>query len=196
VDRVRELYEWQPERVSASEIAKYAIPASNGSYQEPPPQQIIIPETPEASEIFREFDEETVRQGDANPPLACLWKKGEENARRVALIVHCSDSNSSMDISGVTARYSCDLVRYILESFVTNIAPEIVSNEIERRKRQLLRIVQQAGHCGISRGQLSKRSPWTDGSGRTKLVDDLVCSGEIALLPGDGGLRYFFTGDF
>ncbi|MFA5378839.1 MAG: hypothetical protein WC455_24010, partial [Dehalococcoidia bacterium] len=188
VEKVKQLYEWKPEWPNESAVRQLIMPDRDGAYQEKPPYQITIPETKEATEIFCDFDNETVKLGDKNPQLACLWKKGEENARRIALII----SASSLDSPRCTeseATYSCNLVRYLLESFIENIVPEISENEIARRKQKIMRLVQESKK-GITRNELTKRTRWVTGGDRAKLLDDLVFSGEVAMDLTEEGPRF------
>lgn len=179
VDRIRALYEWKPEWPNESSIRQYAMPDRGGAYQEKPPYQIVIPETKEATEIFTDFDNDTVKIGDKNPQLACLWKKGEENARRIALILAAVSGDRR--ITCTEAGYSCNLVRFLLESFIENIVPEISENEIARRKQKIVRFVQDSKAKGITRKELIKRTRWITGGDRAKLIDDLISSGEVKM---------------
>jgi hypothetical protein len=192
VERVKQLYEWKPEWPNESAIRQYVMPDRDGAYQEKPPYQITIPETKEATEIFCDFDNQTVKLGDKNPQLACLWKKGEENARRVSLILAGSSWDNDtgiVPISDTIARYSCDLVRFLLESFIENIVPEISENEIARRKQKIVRLIQESKK-GITRNELTKRTRWVTGGDRAKLLDDLVSSGEVAMDLTEEGPRF------
>jgi len=179
VEQVKRWYEWQPEWPNESAVNQWVLPDRDGRYQERPPYQITIPETDEATKIFIDFDNETIKIGDSQPEVACLWKKGEENARRIALIVACANCFEQPIIDSQIADYSCRLVQYLLESFVANVAPEIVATETERRKRRLLKAVTDAGSNGMTRGQLTKKSHWVDSGQRQRLIDDLLASGEL-----------------
>jgi hypothetical protein len=179
VERVKQLYEWKPEWPNESAIRQHVMPDRDGAYQEKPPYQILIPETKEATEIFRNFDDETVKLGDKNPQLACLWKKGEENARRIALILSASSSGTACTDSGI-ADYSCLLVRYLLNAFIENIVPEISENEIAKRKQKIIRLIQESKK-GITRQELTKRTRWVTGGDRAKLLDDIISSGEVKM---------------
>jgi hypothetical protein len=181
VDHVKQLYEWKPEWPNESSIRQFVIPDRDGAYQEKPPYQILIPETKEATEIFCDFDNETVKLGDKNPQLACLWKKGEENARRIGLIIAGTSIVDSRILDGNAASYSCNLVRYLLDSFIENIVPEISENEIAKRKQKIIRIVQDSKTKGITKNELTKRTRWITGGDRAKLLDDLISSGEVIM---------------
>lgn len=189
VEKIRQLYEWNPGPADQSELAK-TMPMGS-VYTGPPPTQLLVPETAEATKIFIEFDNETIEYGYQNPPLACLWKKGEENARRIALIVACSLSCPGSNIDSDTARYSCDLVRYLLESFTINIAPEITSSEIERRKRKIIHYVEDTGKRGLSYKDLERLTQWLLRKDRALYIEDLVSSDEIVFDPEAATMRYW-----
>ncbi len=189
VEKVKQLYEWKPEWPNESAVRQLIMPDRDGAYQEKPPYQITIPETNEATEIFCDFDNDTVKLGDKNPQLACLWKKGEENARRIALILAGSSGGHECRITELHANYSTHLVRYLLESFIENIVPEISENEIARRKQKIVRLVQESKK-GITRNELTKRTRWVTGGDRAKLLDDLVSSGEVIMDLTEEGPRF------
>lgn len=190
VKQVRQWHNWQPEWPDGTDLTKYIISDANGRYQERPPYQITIPETEEASKIFIDFDNETIRIGDKHPELATLWKKGEENARRISLPVACSNCFEQPILDAQVADYACSLVRFLLRSFSEHIAPNIVGTEIERRKRKIVQVVAKFGAKGISNHELTRRTHWTDAQGRAKLLSDLLATGEISIIPNAEVVRY------
>lgn len=191
VEKVKQIYRWKPEWPNESEIMQYIMPTDDGSYQERPPYQIVIPEEPEAFNCFRDFDLYTVRQGETNPHLATLWLKGEENARRIALICACSENFESPVITSKIAKYACNLVNFLVQSFIDNVAPEIVSNELERKKRKIIQAIKNAGKNGISKAALTRASPWSMQKERTNILDDLFESGEVFYEIDGSQLKYW-----
>ncbi len=185
--RIKELIAWRPGIVGDEELVKI-MPVGAG-YPAPPPKPLIVPETDEAARIFEDFDNETIKYGNDSPPLACLWKKGEENARRIALIVSVCDVFEAPRVDDIHARYACDLVRFLTMSFAENIAPEIVVNETERRKRKLLKLLRSHGGK-MNRRDITKLSAWATAQDRLRLLDDLVVSGEMLIEPANGDMVY------
>lgn len=162
-----------------------------------PPQQIVIPTVPEAEGVFVAFDNETEAIGETNPDLACLWAKGEENARRIALIVAASESFRHPVISVATAEYACRLIRYLLTDFGT-IASTITLCATDTRKQKLLEIIREAGVGGCLKRDLTRRSQWLNGRERQAMLADLIEAEEAIqqVKPNSKKIHYWTIGNF
>ena len=156
-------------------VTQFITPSMNQNV----PEQMIVPIEPKAEKIFTKFDDETRKYGKEFPLLKCLWAKGEENARRVALIVAGGECFESPKITDGIADYSCRLLRYLLNDFSRVIAPEVVSSATESYKRKLITIIEQSGIDGIKQGTLSRATQWANRKQREDLLNDLVESEEI-----------------
>lgn len=150
------------------------------NYTRPAPQQIVVPTGQEAEKVFIEFDDLTTKFGKDNPQLACLWAKGEENARRIALIIAAGESFENPIITKSIADYSCRLVSYLLCDFGRIVIPEIVSSTTENNKRKLINVIKLAGVQGAQKREITFASRWADKRTRDNLLADLIESGEIA----------------
>jgi hypothetical protein len=147
--------------------------------REQPPEQIVVEADREAEARFIAFDNESITYGEEHPQLACLWMKAEENARRIALIVAASESFDAPRINLSAADYACRLCRNILIDFGRYIAPEIVSGEMESKKRKLINVIGVRGVAGCTRRDLIRGTQWVDVRQRSNLLQDLIDSGEI-----------------
>jgi hypothetical protein len=169
----------------------------SNSYAKPAPQQIIVPTDNEAEKIFIEFDNETIKYGKEQPQLACLWAKGEENARRIALIVAAGESYDDPHISNSIAEYATRLIRYILLDFERIIVPEIVVGRIDSDKRKLVAIISKAGKEGCTKTQLTRGTQWATQGDRNKLLADLIEAEEVMQQLGtDNRLRFWTVEHF
>lgn len=144
------------------------------------PTQIIVPTDEAAKQIFIRFDNDTIEYGKRHPILACLWAKGEENARRIALIVACGNSYDNPKIDAAVADYACRLVKYIMLDFSVTIAPEIVTCEVDSRKRKLFKVIDKAGPYGILKRDVSRLTQEFTKKQRDDILSDLIESGTIA----------------
>lgn len=160
--------------------------------KERPPIQIIVPATAEAEALFVKFDAETAEYGRSKPQLACLWGKGEENARRIALILAAGESFEAPVITPAIADYACRLVRYLLEDFGRTIAPEIVTCETDARKRKLIAIIETGGVRGCLKRDLTRATQWLRFKERSDLLADLIEAGEIVSQAKPEGKGVFF----
>jgi len=144
-----------------------------------PPEQIIVPRTPDAEKLFLAFDGESITHGQSNPELACLWAKAEENARRIALICAASENFQAPEITTSIAEYACRLVRYLLSSFGSEIVPTITTSHIDAKKQKLVTIIEKHGTDGCWKRDLTRASQWTNNKERTALLADLVEAEQI-----------------
>lgn len=162
-----------------------------------PPQQIIAPTTLEAEKVFVAFDNETEATGRANPLLDCLWSKGEENARKIALIMAASENFDEPIISVSNADYACRLIRYLLIDFGT-VASAITFCATDARKQKLLEIIKNAGIEGCLKRDLTRKSQWLNGRERVAMLADLVEAEEIVqqMKPNTKRMCYWVISEF
>jgi hypothetical protein len=179
---------------SADGLAKFVAPG----FKQPAPDQFVIPTDADAENVFIQFDHAALGFGRKNPMISCLWGKAEENARRIALIVACGDQDEEARITIQHASYACRLVKYIMDDFLKSVVPEIVTGDVDSRKRKLLSVIDSKGQEGISKCELTRSSQWIkDKSARNAILEDLIEAGEVAFkstpAPGNRGatLRYW-----
>jgi hypothetical protein len=131
--------------------------------------------------------------------LSCLWAKGEENARRISLIIACGEQFEQPCISASIADYSCRLIRYLLMDFSITIAPEIVTGTTDSDKRKILKVIAKSGAKGVLQCEITKATQEMRRENRNKFIDDLVEGGEIAWDKENRGKtvsRRFWTAEF
>jgi len=185
--QVKQWHEFTPEKTVGSELGKFVDP----NFREQPPSQFVVPSTSDSERIFIRFDDETTEYGKGHPQLACLWSKGEENARKIALVVAAGESFENPVITPSIADYACRLIRYLLISFGKEIAPEIASSEVEKNKRKVYSIIKTAGIKGITLQHITKATRWSYQKGRRDILDDLFAAGDIAIEPVGKSISYW-----
>lgn len=161
-----------------------------------PPAQIVVPTAADAERLFIAFDNETATFGQRHPQLACLWAKGEENARRIALILAASESFESPVVSAADADYACRLVRYLLQDFGRTVAPEISSSKAQRDKRELLAVIENAGIAGCAKREITRATQWANKRTRDGMLEDLLEAGDIGVRSDGKTLRYWTAESF
>ncbi len=144
-----------------------------------PPDQILVETNEDAEKTFREFDKYTRYKGKENPFLECIFAKGEENARRIALIVATGCNTEQPIITQDIAKYSCELIKYLLSDFETIIAPEISGNTIEKNKREVVNVIERQGLKGMNKSDITRLTRWADRRVRDNILSDLIESGDI-----------------
>ena len=127
--------------------------------------------------------------------LACLWAKGEENARRIALIIAAGEDSNTSKISAANADYTTRLIRYLLFDFEKRVVPEIVAGELDSRKRRLVSIIEKKGEEGCDKRYLTRASQWANQKQRNDLIADLVEAGEIITELDTAGRPKFWTAE-
>ena len=192
IQQVRAWYELKVVRETGSELSRLVTE----NYDEQQPEQITIPAERSAEQIFITFDDETTNYGKSHPQLARLWGKGEENARRIALVVAAGESFESPVITPQIADYACRLIRYLLIDFGEKIVPEIVSSETEKNKRKVYRVINDAGKGGITMQYLTRATRWSNQRGRRDILDDLFAAGDVFLERDDKSIRYWSAGNY
>ncbi len=192
IQQVRAWHELKVVRGTGSELSKLVTE----NYDEQQPDQIIIPTERNAEQIFITFDDETTEYGKNHPQLARLWGKGEENARRIALVVAAGENFESPVITPQIADYACRLIRYLLIDFGEKIVPEIVSSETEKNKRKVYRVIDTAGISGITMQYLTRATRWSNQRGRRDILDDLFAAGDVAMERDGKSIRYWSAGNY
>ncbi len=141
----------------------------------PAPSPLVIPATDSANRIFEAFDNESTKLARSDDTaIASLWLKGEENARKIALVVAAGNSFDRPVVNEEVADYACRLMRYILQS-MTGAAPEIVDSKHETVKRKLFKIIESTGTRGCPKAVITKKTQWIDGKReRDKYLEDLI----------------------
>ena len=157
-----------------------------------PPEQLVVRTESDAEKIFIALDDKARDFGKINPTLSILWRKGEENARKIALILAASESFDSPYITASIADYSCRLIQYLLLSFGKEILPTIVSGQIESQKQKLLEIIKKTGIKGCPAGGITRAARWSNKRQRDALLADLVEAQEI-ITQSNGKSIYFWT---
>ncbi len=177
-----------------------AFQSRTGSELAIAPEQMVILATEPAEKIFIDFDNESLRIGNSNQDLACLWAKAEENSRKIALILAAGSEFEKPVITGPIAEYSCRLIRYILTQFINNTVPKIVSSKVDMNKRKILEIIGGYGVAGCTSRQITRLARWSTKKQRNELFGDLIESGEIItatfLTSSGGGVRFWTEENF
>ena len=187
-ERVRMWYCWRAAQTTDGHtVAQFVTPSGNSQ----PPVQIVVPTAPEAERLFVAFDDETVAFGKKHPQLACLWAKGEENARRIALILAAGENSERPAVTAADADYACRLVRHLLLDFGRTVAPEISSSKTQRDKREILAVIERAGLAGCAKREITRASQWANKKLRDAMLEDLQEAGDIGVRHDGKTLRYW-----
>ena len=124
-----------------------------------------------------------------------LYGKALENARRVALILATGRDGGRSPISESDAVYACRLVRYLVGDLVRAVKETVAETSDEKAKKRILQVVAAAGHGGISKQELTRKTQFIRKSFRDEYLEDLVESGELAVATNSKGGTVYFHGE-
>jgi hypothetical protein len=160
-------------------------------FQKKEPIQLVVDTTKEAECEFVNFDNECMEYGKIHGLLSCLFAKGEENARRIGLIIACGCNFDNPLIDLTIANFACRLIRYILIDFVNHVAPEIVEGRTDSDKNKIIKVISYYGSIGCERYSISRSTRNLNQKIRNELLSDLIESGEIAYQKIESAYRYW-----
>lgn len=155
------------------------------------PVQIEIPNTDNSEDIFVQFDDYCEKKGKIDVGFRSLWLKGEENARKIALIVAAGVDFDRPKITTPIAEYACGLVGLLLEDFCRVTAPKISSCQTEEYKQKLLEIIDIKGIEGCLLRTITRHARWSTKKQRESLLSDLVEAGEACVQATKQSVRYW-----
>lgn len=174
------------------EINQFVV-GSAGNFIEAPPEQIIVPTNADAERRCRDFDDMAELLSKKDPRLSASWLKAEENARRIALIVACSDSYDAPVVNIQAADWACRLTEKIVTDFGVYVVPEIADGRMEAEKQKLVNVIKGFGKKGCMKRDITRKTRWASGRHRSDLLTDLIEGGDLVIrtTPTGRGARYW-----
>lgn len=145
------------------------------------PVQIEVSNTENSESVFIQFDGFCEKKGKEDELFRSLWLKGEENARKIALIVAAGVDFDRPKITTPIARYACTLVRFLLDDFCEETAPKISSGQLDSHKQKILEIIGKEGVRGCSIRTITRSARWSSKKQRESILSDLVEAGEACV---------------
>jgi hypothetical protein len=168
--------------VDGKTVSQFVV-GSQGSFKEPPPVQLIVQTNPDAENRFRSFDDMAEVSAKKDRRLSSSWLKAEENARRIALIIACSDSYDNPVVDIAAADRACRMVSGIVSDFGTYVVPAISDGRVESEKQQILRVIKSFGVNGCRKRDITRRTRGLNNGSRNDRLADLKESQEVICRP-------------
>lgn len=179
---VERVAKWAKRRVELEgkeeSLGKY-IDYMSGSPESIRPEQILVETGSGAERLFKELDECLQECGERHKSYYGLLAKGEENARRIALIIAAGDSYDSPEITEGIAEYSCKLVKFLLQDFIYKAADVISPKGFATKRTRLLNII--SSESEISKTSLCRKTKWLRKRERDDLLIELAEEGSITI---------------
>jgi hypothetical protein len=108
-----------------------------------------------------------------------LWGRAEEHARKIALIIACSESIEQAQITEEHACYACELVHYCTLKVIRAVERHVSDTRTEADKKKILGHLENAGQLGMSRSQLTRRTQQWSKRQRDEHIEDLIQAGLV-----------------
>ena len=159
-----------------------------------PVEPIVVGITDKGLSRLKGFSNTCFRKVTSESAFAGLYGKVVENTIRVALILAVSQHIKNPKDAVITdddITYAANLVYFLTMTMEDVFTANLAENGTERQNKRLLRLIKAAGHEGITTSILTGKSRWLSGSGRRKILDDLIESGDIKELPTQKGGSLF-----
>lgn len=151
---LQEVIELDPPRDILEEVSYWKDIRPGGALSQAFPQPIVVPETPAATELFRQLAGKSETAG-ASENEEAIWSRVNEKARRLALCYACSRDKDAPCIDDTAARWGVELATWTTEAFIRAARDEVVSDDAHHRRWQKVRkILAEQG----KKNQLTTRS--------------------------------------
>ena len=191
-EKVAQWFARQPQATDGHTIGEFArFDPILASATDLPPTQIVVPRTGAAERLFIMLDDEAHSPEIQESRMGALWRKAEENARKVALIIAAGANYDAPEITEAVAEYACQLIRHLLLQFTERTAPEIVDNQIEFDKQKIFRIIARHGTRGCVHRTITKQTQRMNRKGRDALIADMIEAERILREPEGRTFRYW-----
>ena len=152
-----------------------------GYAMNPVPNPKVITDSPSAKECFLSYRDLYLKHAKEDAVMASLWKRAEEQAVKVALILAGSEMQDS--ISGDDAETGCKVVKFCIENMLTQISDHLAENQHEANLKKVLRIIRKSGRKGIDGTSLTRKTQYLTSKQRIEVVEVMVETGQISVNP-------------
>ena len=113
--------------------------------------------------------------------MASLWKRAEEQAIKIALILAGSEMQD--EISGEQAEIGCKVAQFCIENMLTQISDHLAENQHEANLKKVLRIIRRAGRKGIDGTSLTRKTQYLTSKQRIEVVEVMLETAQISVNP-------------
>jgi len=160
----------EPSRQLINDLAQWAnlMPAYNPDDLNSAicPEPIIIETSNKANKVFREFDDIFRKRKidfKDRKNLDCLWVRPLVIAKKIALVLTCSNcrtprgiQNERPEISEKVARQACELVLTCFDRICIECELNVTASDFELIQRDLIKCVKRYGRKGASKSDLCR----------------------------------------
>ena len=152
-----------------------------GYAMNPVPNPKVITDSPSAKECFLSYRDLYLKHAKEDAVMASLWKRAEEQAIKISLILAGSERQDS--ISGEQAETGCKVAKFCIENMLTQISDHLAENQHEANLKKVLRIIRKSGRQGIDGTSLTRKTQYLTSKQRIEVVEVMVETGQISVNP-------------
>jgi hypothetical protein len=178
----------EAQEVVAQEVPEWIIeqtrmwgafsPGGNLSGENPQPK--VITYSAEAREAMVALEQRTREQRlECGEPVTTLWTRTTEKARKLALIYACSANAESPVVNEEAANWAATVSEYLTRKIIFISADWVSETPFEAKRKRVLREIRKAGHEGLTRTQLCRKTKHLQTKERTEIIQSLQATGEI-----------------
>lgn len=161
-----------PERViKAARWWAQFVPGSGGDLSRWHPHPMLVPETSQATAVFRDLrNEADARYAAAeerdDPTAMAIWARAYEKARKLSLIYAVSVSCTNPQISEAAARWAWAMVDYQTRRMLFMAAQHVAEGDFDSKCKRMIEVLaawrQRNGDAWIPYWYLSRRLKWSE----------------------------------
>jgi len=144
------------------------------------PQPMVVTYSDEAREAMIALEQRTREQRlQCGEPVATLWTRTTEKARKLALIYACSANAEAPVVDETAANWAATVSEYLTRKVIFVSADWVSETPFEAKRKRVLREIRKAGDEGLTRTQLYRKTKHLQTKERTEIIDSLQATGEI-----------------
>jgi hypothetical protein len=178
-------------------------PGGNLSEENPIPQR--VPQTPEATEVFRDLrlraDAEYDRAHEANDPAGmAIWARAYEKTRRLALIYACSANRLNLEIDADAARWAGAFIEHQTRRMLFMASRYASESDFDAKRKRLVEVLaqwrEQYADAWMPFWKINRKLPWSSREHeevRGTLLEQRLIEYQIVATGGRPGASYRLT---
>lgn len=147
------------------------MPLQQGNLQRQHPLPLMVPDTPDAADVFAGFrdaaDHQYTLAEDRDDTMAmAIWARASEKARRLALVHACSESHKALRIEEHAARWACELVDHQTRRMLFMATGHVSESSYDARCKAVLTTLhkwkEKHGSDWMPFWRISRKHPWSE----------------------------------
>lgn len=148
--------------------------AAQSSIAKPP--ILVVPQTPDAKKLFKEFDLECDDKEGIEADLFC---RAAAHAQKLATIRAIGCNYTEPKVVEADAQWAINLTRWSFERLHQSVVDHVSENRVEGETKRVLKLIRDAGPDGISKSKLTRGTRWLKPRDRDDTLKTLADAGLV-----------------